>query len=136
MEKFTKINSMLKVIEDNFKILHHNIVGENWFSVHEKLAEYYEKVGDVEDAIIEMGIMNGCADVSIKDAVLNYDSLEVKPYDVNTAFSLSLKMFNDIVNELNIVKEGLPADCVSEIETYQYWFRLESKYKLVHKLAA
>lgn len=135
MDKFTKINSILKVSEDNLKILHHNLVGGDWFSDHVHLGDYYDKVGEVEDAIIEMGMMNGCADISIKDAVANYECISVQPYDIETAYKFCLKMFNDIVAELEVIKEGLPADCVSEIETYQYWFRLESKYKLIHKLA-
>lgn len=126
---------MCKVIADNIRTLHHNLVGANWFGDHVLLGEYYSKIDDIEDAVIEMSMMNGGKDIAVKDAILEYQNLEVKEFTNEEAFALCLKYFMDLIAEIDKVKEELPADCVSELETFQYWLRLETKYKIAHRLA-
>lgn len=43
----------LKVLNNNLYNLHFNVVGEQFFSLHKKLEEYYLKIGDMYDEIAE-----------------------------------------------------------------------------------
>jgi DNA-binding ferritin-like protein len=132
-----KLIALLKMMSDNIRVLHHNLVSGNWQADHEKFAEYYGKLDDIADAVIEMSIMTGGKDITVSDAVKMgvCPSIEVKPYYAKEAYALCLKYFMELVSEMDAVKEHLPKDCVSELESFQYDLRLEAQYKLAHRLA-
>ncbi len=45
--------SNLKVLNNNLYNLHFNLVGPNFFTLHLKMQEYYEKVGEMYDSVAE-----------------------------------------------------------------------------------
>ena len=125
----------IKVVEDNLKILHRNLIGPNWFCDHEKLAEYYSKLSDMEDDVAEMIILLGGTDVNITTAVEYYRSAAVKKYTSQEAFSLTKLYFNDLITILSDYRETVPPDCQSELDTWIFWLRKEANYKITNLLA-
>ena len=126
----------IKIVEDNLKILHRNVVGAGWQSDHPKFGEYYEKISDLEDDIAEMIIMLGGDDINIADAIECYRPIVVKKYTIAEAYKISKTYFNDLVEALMRYRELVPCDCQSEIDTWIFWLRKEANYKISHTLAS
>lgn len=124
----------IKIIQDNLKIIHRNLIGPGWQTDHPKFAEYYDKIADLEDDIAEMIIMFGEKDMNITEAVPYYKNAEVKKYTIPEAYTLAKKYFNDILDSLLIYRETVPCDCQSELDTWVFWLRKEANYKIAHTL--
>ena len=124
----------IKMIQDNLKVIHRNMIGPGWHTDHVKFGEYYEKISDLEDDIAEMRIMLGETDMTISDAISYYRSQPVKNYSISEAYSLAKKYFNDLIDSLLIYRDTVPCDCQSELDTWIFWLRKEANYKIDHIL--
>lgn len=123
----------LKVTSQNLKTLHRHLVGGNWYDDHEKLAEYYEMIDDMEDAIVEIAIALGDNDVTIAEAIEKYAVLSNKEYNATEAFMLSRVYFEKLqklIAEFKDCHPDLPSGIVSKLDEYDYWLFLESKFKI------
>jgi len=126
----------LKITSQNLKTLHRHLVGGNWFGDHEKLAEYYEYIDEMEDAVVEISIALGkeCCDMSIADAAEKFAVLSGdKKYKADEAFTLTKIYFEKLqrlVEGFKSENPDLPSGVVSKLDEYSYWLFLESKFKL------
>lgn len=116
------------------KYLHHNLVGGNWFSNHERLGDYYNYINQFEDEVVEQAIMLGCQEPSVEEAIQTYPTLKVQPRDKQETFSQLKIIFDTIVSMVEGAKGGLPADVASKFEEYQNYLRKEADYKVVRDL--
>ena len=123
-----------KVIVDNFKLLHHNMVGLGWQSDHPKFAEYYEKVTEFEDEISEMLILLGERDMNIGEAVEYYSPIHAKKYNIRDCYSLAMCYFGDLLEVGLKYRDSLPPDCQSKLDEYLYYFRKEAYFKIKNTL--
>lgn len=135
--KTQQLISYLKVFGQNIRTLHRHLIGGNWMADHEKLAEYYEKIDDIEDAVVEAAISSGQSDISIKDAISAVDVLDCREYTSQEAFSIVQKYFIILrklfegIKEENIFAPGI----ISEFESFEYWLYIEAEYKLKNWLS-
>ena len=111
----------------NMATLHRNLVGDNWFVIHEVLGEYYEKLNDFEDEIVE-----GLKDKSLRGSE---EIIEAKDFTANEALDIAQKIFatlsEGIASLINIV--GMPIGLNSVFDEFQKWLHVEGNYKLGQK---
>lgn len=138
MKNYRSAEKALKVGVENIWVLHHNIISKNFPSDHENMEEYYKLALDCADSIIENGISIGIPEVSITEALEEYDAIPAKTYPKVEAYTLVQEMFNRIIVLLDEAKveEGVPGYIKNLIEEWQQKFDLEANYKIAHLLAA
>ena len=138
MKNYRSAEKALKVGYENLIVLHHNIISKNFPSDHENMEEYYKLALDCADSIIENGISIGIPEVSITEALEEYDAIPAKTYPKVEAYTLVQEMFNRIIVLLDEAKveEGVPDYIKNLIEEWQQKFDLEVNYKIAHLLAA
>lgn len=138
MKNYRSAEKALKVGVENIWVLHHNIISKNFPSDHENMEEYYKLALDCADSIIENGISIGRPEVSITEALEEYDAIPAKTYPKVEAYTLVQEMFNRIIVLLDEAKieEGVPDYIKNLIEEWQQKFDLEANYKIAHLLAA
>ena len=136
MKNYRSAEKALKVGYENIIVLHHNIISKNFPSDHENMEEYYQLALDCADSIIENGISIGVPEVSITEALEEYDAIPAKTYPKVEAYTLVQEMFNRIIVLLDEAKveEGVPDYIKNLIEEWQQKFDLEANYKIAHLL--
>lgn len=110
MKNYRSAEKALKVGVENIWVLHHNIISKNFPSDHENMDAYYNLALDCADSIIENGISIGIPEVSITEALEEYDAIPAKTYPKVEAYTLVQEMFNRIIVLLDEAKveEGVP----------------------------
>ena len=138
MKNYRSAEKALKVGVENIWVLHHNIISKNFPSDHENMDAYYKLALYCADSIIENGISIGIPEVSITEALEEYDAIPAKTYPKVEAYTLVQEMFNRIIVLLDEAKveEGVPDYIKNLIEEWQQKFDLEANYKIAHLLAA
>lgn len=121
---FTKIAAI------NFKTLHRNLKGGNWFTIHEKLNEYYSMFDSFEDRLIENLMGLGIEDKSIKDSIDLI--LEPKPFEEKEAMTIAKNIMLTELAELNNTKYALeiPSKVASVFDEIENYLHLEADYKM------
>jgi DNA-binding ferritin-like protein len=131
-----KLISILKVVYENFHVLHRNVNGLVWFGDHETLAGYYEKIEEMKDDTIEIAIALGHQEPGLAEAVENYTPINgYKEYTGTEAFQLAQKYFKDVHAAYEEILKEVPHDVLAKFEEYQYWLRKEADYKLAKRLS-
>ena len=54
--EYKNLIEYIKIAYENVWTMHHYVESPNFFSDHEKLGEYYEKLADFRDELIETGL--------------------------------------------------------------------------------
>lgn len=130
-----KLMGMLKVIYENLLMLHHNLLGGNWFGNHDRIAEFYEEIQKMSDDVIELGISLGFNEPDIKEAIEMYPVIPAGTViNTETAFKFCYNFFKDLLAEFELLKDKVPGDVYSKFEEYMYWLRITAEYKIKHKL--
>lgn len=124
---------MLKIYSNNIQVLHRNLIGENWNSNHERLQEYYEKVQECLDEMVELFMTLGYKEPTLKESLEYIEELEIINRNSEDSFKIVRSYFDNIIAEMNRL-ENIPKDIISKVEEYQVWFRKESDYKLKQEL--
>ena len=138
MENYRTAEKALKVGYENIIVLHHNIISKNFPSDHKNMEKYYELALDCADSIIENGISIGIPEVSITEAIEDFEALPIREYPKAEAYALVQEIFNEIIVLLAQAKtEAEVPDYIKNlIEEWQQKFDLEANYKIAHLLAA
>lgn len=116
----------------NMATLHRNLVGDNWFVIHEVLGEYYEKLNDFEDEVVEGLIGGGFKDKSLRGSE---EIIEAKDFTANEALDIAQKIFTTLSEGIEslINIEGMPVGLNSVFDEFQKWLHVEGNYKLGQK---
>lgn len=122
--------SYLKVCNQDLQTLHRHLRSDKFFSEHEQLGDYYEKVGEILDAVIELGLSLGYEDVSIAVGIEKFGLLDERDYSTKEAFNNVYKEFNNVINIIENIKPNLTGFVVSKLEEFQYYFQIEANYKI------
>lgn len=136
-DAFYTLIAYLKVYADNIRNLHRHLVDGNWQPDHEKLAEYYEKLDGFEDAVTEMYITDGHNEPDMSEAIAVVGGVLDTKTSHNAVQSYTYcKEYFDKLHDLfeDAKKMEEHPETVSEMETMQYWLRLEADYKLAKRL--
>lgn len=118
MNSAQDLEAYLKIVYQNLTVLHHNMTGHGFYVIHPMFGEFYDKVGEINDALIEREMLNNVTEPSIKDAVLAYnDAVEsVEPIDCNDALNKANDMFTTIITKMMIVRGEAQPDLQSMID--------------------
>lgn len=128
----------LKMIQDNVKILHRNLVGDKFFGLHEVLGEYYDELGEMADDVIEIAIALGEVEPNIIVASEAYPSINTatisEGFSYDEALSYVSKYFNDLIDLFKEAKKGIPDFIKAKFDEYQYYLFKEANYKIEHMM--
>lgn len=138
MENYRTAEKALKVGYENIIVLHHNIISKNFPSDHKNMEKYYELTLNCADSIIENGISIGIPEVSITEAIEDFEALPIREYPKAEAYVLVQEIFNEFIVLLAQAKtEAEVPDYIKNlIEEWQQKFDLEANYKIARLLAA
>ena len=136
MNAYERLCAFLKIVVENLLTLHHNLVGGNWFSDHERLGDYYDKLSDMADAVIERGLSLGYREPSIAEAVLAFtnDVLPSENRGAMESFSRVREFFRALAGMMDVAMPDTPPDVQNKLQEWQYWLNLEADYKLARLL--
>ncbi|MDD3392412.1 MAG: DNA starvation/stationary phase protection protein [Bacilli bacterium] len=132
--------SNLKVLNNNLYNLHFNVIGNDFFTLHLKLDDYYRKVADMYDEIAERIKMIGSFPVtslteyeeistikSMKSQ--NYTSKQVLDI-LENSFSFMISLAYDLVNYFSKLGDDTTSGIISSQLSYfekQLWMVKASK---------
>jgi hypothetical protein len=129
-----RLLSMLKVIPDNVRVLHRNLVGAGWFADHEELGEIYGEIDGIADDVIEIGISLGNQEPSLEEAVAEYKSIGGSVYENEDAWAILHAMLLDLHEELGNQEGKVPGDVWNKLEEHQYYLNKLANYKVASRL--
>lgn len=146
MMNFKKLLSILILHHHNLRVLHWNVVGNDFDPVHGLLGGYYEQVSDYVDEVAELGISLNVNPVSLHEAlnILGSDEddsyIELnaeKVYDSKACFETIQKIFMQIIvaYETIYTDKTIPASIINKLQEHQQYFRKECEYKNKRRLS-
>ncbi len=122
--------SMLKIITSNIEVLHRNVYGTDFFSTHDVTREYYKFLSDMTDDVIEIFMSLGQTEPTLEEAIRVYEPIKPEPIKTSAVFFNIREMFNDLMDQIDLVKETIPHDVADKLQEYKRWLRKEADYKL------
>lgn len=137
LKGLTKLQAMLIIHQYNFRILHWKVTGVDFDPVHALMGEYYEKLGEFIDSIVEISILNGIDVISVLEAASSkvVPALDSKKtYTSKEVFEYTKNIFEDLVECMDeAIEECKHEDVRDEIKTMQFWIRKELSYKNIQR---
>jgi len=132
--------SNLKVLNNNLYNMHWNLIGTNFFTIHLKLNEYYEKAADMYDEVAERIKMIGGFPItslieyeqkSTIKSMRSQDYTEKQVMDVlENDFSFLINFGYDIIKYFNDINDYTTSGMLSNHMTFfekQLWMVKASK---------
>lgn len=132
MNEYEKLCAYLKIVYSNLFSLHHNLVGGNWYGDHEHLGDYYEKVGEILDKLVERGLSLGYKEPSISEAVMLF-SKEVLPCqdrEKEESFGCVFEAFRSAAIMMRTAEAIVPPDVQNKLQEWEYELNFEADYKI------
>ena len=129
MVEYQELIKMLKVYYHKVSILHRHLAGNEWFETHELLDNYYNQIAKDIDDVVEMGLSIEIDEPTIQQSLDSYKELEIKNRTAKESMQIVKSYFNDIVAQINRIKE-LPGDVINRLQEKQLYYRIEADYKL------
>lgn len=136
MNEYEKLCAYMKILYCNLFTLHHNLTGGNWYGDHEHLEEYYEKIGEMLDELVERGLSLGYKEPSISEAVLAFsgDILPCMDREKPETFGYVLEAFRSAAGLLRAAEAIVPPDVQNRLQEWEYELNFEADYKIVRLL--
>lgn len=133
VQKISPASELIKALKTasiNFKTLHRNLVGGNWFEIHEILGDYYTKIDGFEDSIVENLIALGVKDVAVDAANIT----EPRPVSEKEALAFVKDTLINIKNLCSATRKemDIPASVAPAFDELENWIHIEAEYKLAH----
>lgn len=120
-EEYRDLIAYLKILYQNFTVLHHNVVGSEFYAVHPLLGEFYDKVGEIADHLTERGMVDGAIkEPGIKDAVLKYGAelIDVGPFECHAAMKAADNGFVSLIEKMAVIRPNVAPDIQSTFDQY------------------
>lgn len=134
-ESISNLILKLKCASINLATLHRNIKGGDgeWMTVHQKLADYYFRMIDFEDKVIECLMSLGYKDQTINTC--DY-FIESKDFDLHTALTTAKDILKDLYDNVVSLRENIefPDSANSTFDAFEEWLNIESNYILERSL--
>lgn len=135
MNTFETLIAQLKISVQDMGVLHRNLVGTGWEQTHKQLEDYYGRLGEITDDMIEVGISQGIEEISIAEAVMNITVLTVESRTEPESLVIVQRILTDIAEAMDGVMEEIEDGwIISKLEAYQEWLCKEADYKIAQRL--
>lgn len=136
MNAYQQLCAYLRILAANLMGLHHNLTGGNWFSDHERIGGYYDRVNGMLDELIERGLSLGIRPPTIAEAVLAYSGevLSSDPREAAESYRTIQEGFRRTAKMMEQAAAEVPPDVQNRIQEWQYMLNLEADYKLARQL--
>lgn len=133
---FFKLECALKAYRDGLWIIHHNLKDDDFFAIHERFGDYYDKIGEFADDVIEMGITLGVQEPTLKDVVDAYGVVFPSGHLVNEieALNFAKSWFDKLYAGFEGIRDQLPKCVESKFDDYENWLYKEARYLIPHRL--
>lgn len=142
---------MLKVLlaalikqQYNLRILHWKATGLDFNTTHQEiLDDYIDKFSDYIDQVAEMLILcneeiptSKELDIIAKEAKVDFP-IKVQSYNSEDIYLLIDKIFSTIISIIRQCSQSdkYPSYINSELDSIEYWFSIEGKYKNKQRLS-
>lgn len=141
MATFETYHALLTLTENNMRVMHWKLKGDDFDVVHPRYASYYEKLGEMMDETAEQMITMGHIPMNISNTLehlskdIGVDATVMNPeldYTSKIADEITYKMFSELYDFAShlAVDASLPADVQDVFMGHAKWFRIEGLYKL------
>lgn len=135
MNAFQQLICKMKVSCHDLQTLHRHLSGGEgqWFTIHELLDEYHEKVAEMTDDLIEIGMSVSIPEPGIAEAVKAYKPMQAKNRNPRETLNDIRVLFTDIADMMQAIGTQLDDDqryIQSKLDEYIYYLRKEADYKL------
>lgn len=141
MATFETYHALLTLTENNMRIIHWKLKGNDFDVVHPRYGMYYEKLGEMMDETAEVMITMGHIPMNISNTLMHLgkdigvDATIMNPeldYTSKIADETTYKMFKELYDFAShlAVDAALPADVQDIFMGHAKWFRIEGLYKL------
>lgn len=136
------LHAVVEFSKYNMKVIHWKSKGPHFDAIHQIAENNFILLNEYSDLVAEMAMINNILPVSFPEIleVLNKSEERFEYLSTTDLFDevLGIQKIQEILDQIisitDKVKESLEDDEVSELETYQYKMRLESKYKCKMRL--
>ena len=141
MATFETYHALLTLTENNMRVIHWKLKGNDFDVVHPRYAMYYEKISEMMDETAEIMITMGHTPMNISSALMHLgkdtgvNATIMNPeldYTSKIADETTYKMFKELYDFAAhlAVDAALPADVQDIFMGHAKWFRIEGLYKL------
>ena len=137
MNEFERLLAFMKISYQSLGTLHRHLSGSPaWFSVHSELADWYEKLSEQLDDLIEVGLALSYRDPSIKDAVLMFggDLAESAPVSCEQALRRAMEIFRSVSGMMGAARPIVPINVQAKLDEYGYDWDKIANYMIAHAL--
>lgn len=136
--KFNEILAYLIFAQINFRNLHWNTTGLDFFPCHEKMSEYYKSIDDYIDEIAEICVMKGEKTVTAMNFLEILGDSDIKAKPITSDVKSSKEVYTEAqhiwknISEIlyKVSKSGLSTGVVSKLDDLAYDAEKEATYKL------
>jgi len=136
------LHAVVEFHKYNMKVIHWKAKGVHFDTVHEIAENTFGMLNEYSDLVAEMAIMNGQLPVSFPEIleVLNKSEDRFEYLSTTALFNETEAIQNvqtilfQIIDITNKVKESLPDEEASELDSYLYKMRVEANYKCKMRL--
>lgn len=133
-----KLQALLIVHQYNFRILHWNVIGVDFDPVHELMSQYYSKLDEFIDSVVEISVMCGEDIISVMDAVATKSIFTIsskRKYESKEVFKISRALFEEILEGIDeAINDCEHDDVKDELKIIQFWIRKELSYKNARRM--
>lgn len=135
MNALQQLVCRMKIGQQDLQTLHHYLIGGKgeWLPAHEMLNDFYEKIGEMTDDLVEIGLSVGVEEPNIQQAVNTYTPMAGKPVGVSDALTAAYQTIIDIADMMQEISNGLDDEqryIQSQMDSYIYDLRKTAEYKL------
>ena len=141
MATFETYHALLTLTENNMRVIHWKLKGNDFDVVHPRYGMYYEKLGEMMDETAEVMITMGHIPMNINNTLMylgkdiGVNATIMNPeldYTSKIADETTYKMFKELYDFAShlAVDAALPADVQDIFMGHAKWFRIEGLYKL------
>ena len=145
MDSLNRLFIALIMHRHNFQMIHWNVVGDHFDSVHTITDEYQSKMSDDIDLVAEFMKMRD-PHVHIPTIVEAIDQIKEDDHEhlivqsdnhisCETAWKLTEKIFDELIELCDEARPDCPSDIQSEIDGMMYYYRKEGRYKCSSRLS-
>lgn len=127
----------------NLRILHWKATGLDFETTHKEiLDDYIDQFGEYIDKVAEMMILCGeeiptsreIDEIALSDEKIGMN-LKVIDYESQEIYMILDKIFMDIISIIKACSNSTyPSYICSELDSIEYWFSIEGKYKNKQRL--
>lgn len=129
MRNTLHLRSMCTKSIHDLQVLHHQVKGAMFYTIHPLLGEYYDTFGKYFDTLTEIGITLGIPEQSIRESLANYpNDVEIAEVYGKAAMEKACEIMKTAFDMMTAAEEEVPGDVVSTLQGYEGELRIATLY--------